>query len=310
MNEFAPYPSPEARTAEAAALAARVGGELVEYGASVEGRPLVAVRVPSTLSDRPRILCGANIHGVEFIAGRVALGLLRALADGDPRPRALRERAELWVIPSINPDGYARTWAAGGRGRVADLRGNARGVDLNRNFPRPGGAAKSWLPGAGSDRPGAATYRGPHPLSEPETAALDRLFEAQRFVAAANLHSFMGTLIPARVTTRPAYSTYRALCRTFAAAQPRRRYTHLASRSFDTFTGEQEDHQHHVHGTWAVCVETFTIGASYRQHLRAPSVFWRFNPRDPAPWVDNDVAGLCAYFDAALELDRPESRVR
>lgn len=304
-DPLAPYPGPEQRDGETAALAARVGGELVEYGVSVEGRSLLAVRVPSTMSDPPRVLCGANIHGVEFIAGRVALGLLRALADGDPRLLALRARAELWVIPSINPDGYARTFAAAGRGRLAELRGNARGVDLNRNFPRPGGAAPSWLPGTGSDRPGAATYRGPHPLSEPETAALDRLFAAQRFVAGANLHSFMGTLIPARVTARGPYGVYRRLCRSFAAAQPRRRYLRLASRLFDAFTGEQEDHQHHVHGTWAVCVETFTILASYRQHLRAPSVFWRFNPRDPEPWVDNDVAGLCAYFGAALRLDRP-----
>ncbi|MDC0667513.1 M14 family metallopeptidase [Nannocystis radixulma] len=304
-DELAPYPSPEGRAAETADLTARVGGELVEYGTSIEGRPLVAVRVPSTLSDRPRILCGANIHGVEFIAGRVALGLLRALADGDPRLVELRARAELWVVPSINPDGYARTFAAGGHGRLPNFRANAHGVDLNRNYPRPGGAAPSWLPGAGSDRPGDATYRGPHPLSEPETAALDRLFSAQRFVAGANLHSFMGTVIPARVTERRAYATYRRLCRSFARAQPHRRYFRLASRIFDTFTGEQEDHQHHAHGTWAVCVETFTILASYRQHLRAPSVFWRFNPRDPAPWVENDVSGLCAYFGAALQLERP-----
>lgn len=302
MSPLAPYPSPEARAAEAAALAARVRGELVEYGASVEGRPLVAVRVPSASKGAPRLLCSANIHGVEFIAGRVALGLLRALADGDPRVVALRERAELWVIPSLNPDGYARTFAEGGRGVVARLRGNSRGVDLNRNFPRPGGAPPSWLPFTGSDTPGAATYRGPHPLSEPETAALDRLFAAQRFVASANLHSFMGTVIPARVTDRPTYATYKRLCRLFGAAQPRRRYIRLASRLFDTFTGEQEDHQHHVHGTWAVCVEVFPLLASFRQHLCAPSVFWRFNPRDPEPWVDNDVPGLVAYFGAALEL--------
>lgn len=301
MNQLAPYPSPEARAVETADLAARVGGELVEYGASVEGRPLVAVRVPSTLSDPPRLLCAANIHGVEFIAGRVALGLLSALQAGDPRALGLRARAELWVIPSLNPDGYARTFAAAGHGVLPAFRCNARGVDLNRNFPRPGGAGPSWLPGAGSSVPGHATYRGAHPLSEPETAALDRLFVAQRFVASANLHSFMGTLIPARVTERPAYRTYKRLCRAFAAAQPRHRYRRLASRIFDTFTGEQEDHQHHAHRTWAVCVEVFTIFASLRQHWRAPSVFWRFNPRDPAPWVDNDVSGLLGYYAAALD---------
>ncbi len=57
------------------------------------------------------------------------------------------------------------------------------------------------------------------------------------------------------------------------------------------WTGEQEDWQHHVHGTWALTVEVFPLAASFRQHLRALSLFWRFNPRDPRPWVDNDVPG-------------------
>jgi hypothetical protein len=302
-DDLAPYPDPAAREAELDELAARLGGELVVYGRSREDRPLRALRLPNP--GAPRVLCSANIHGIEYIAGRVALGLLHRLAAGDPELTRLHARAELWVIPSLNPDGYARTWAAGGRGRLAALRANAAGVDLNRNFPRPGGAAASRLPGAGSDRPGDATYRGPHPLSEPETAALDALFAAQGFHASVNLHAFMGTVIPARVTDRAAYGTYAALCRTLAAAQPRVRYRRLAHRIFDTFTGEQEDHQHHAHGTWAVCLETFALRSTYAQHLRAPSVFWRFNPHDPAPWIANDVPGVTAYFHAALELPPP-----
>lgn len=291
-DDLAPYPDPTARESE-----------LVVYGRSREDRPLRALRLPNP--GAPRVLCSANIHGVEYIAGRVALGLLHRLSAGDPELTRLHARAELWVIPSINPDGYARTWAAGGRGRLAELRANAAGVDLNRNFPRPGGASASRLPGAGSDRPGDATYRGPHPLSEPETAALDRLFAAQGFHASVNLHAFMGTAIPARVTDRGAYASYKALCRTLAQAQPRVHYRRLAHRIFDTFTGEQEDHQHHAHGTWAVCLETFPLRATYAQHLRAPSVFWRFNPHDPAPWIANDVPGITAFFHAALALPSP-----
>ena len=48
--------------------------------------------------------------------------------------------------------------------------------------------------------------------------------------------------------------------------------------------------------------------ASLRQHLRAPSLFWRFNPREPAAWVDSDVGGLAAFFHAALDL-RAQARV-
>jgi hypothetical protein len=185
---------------------------------------------------------------------------------------------------------------------MAELRPNARGVDLNRNFPLPDGRRRRRLPGAGSTRPGAATFVGPAPLSEPETAALAALGEQQRFAAACNGHCFMGRLIPAHVEDAAAFRRYRALCRAFAAAQPRARYGRLHSRRLDTFTGELEDFQHHRQGMWAICLETFPWWASLGQHLKAPSLFWRMNPRDPQPWIDNDVPGIAAYLNAALDL--------
>jgi hypothetical protein len=304
-----PYLDPEARAARVDALA-QACGERIAFGRSVDGEPLVAVRVPSERVAAPRVLCCANIHGVEWVAGLLALGLLERIAAGDAGLTSLRARAELWVVPCLNPDGYRTTWTRGGEGPLAQLRCNAHGVDLNRNYPLPAGTRRLALPGAGSHEPGRATWCGPAPLSEPETAALHELCVTQRVHAAVGLHSFMGTLIPARVTTREHYAAYAGLCRSFAGAQRHRRYRRLASRVFDAWTGEQEDHLHHGLDCWAVCVETFTVAASLRQHLRAPSRFWRFNPRDPAPWIDSDVRGLAAYFEAALALPRPSALSR
>lgn len=189
------------------------------------------------------------------------------------------------------------------------LRPNARGVDLNRNFPLPWGRRPSPWPGSGSLRPGDATYRGEAPLSEPETRALAALLERVDPHAAVGLHSFMGTIIPPCCTHREDRKVYAELSATFARHQRGARYRRLSSAVFDVFTGELEDWLHHVLGTWALCVEVFTLGASLAQNgLRAASTFWRFNPRDPEPWAASDVPALHALLGAALDRDRPPRR--
>ncbi len=300
-HPLAPYPDPEARDQLTLHLASACGGEATAYGHSVQGRPLWAVRVPSATPSARRVLITGNIHGVEWISSQVVLGVLQALAHV-PGVARLRERAEIWAIPCLNPDGYARTFEAAGQGRISSLRPNAHGVDLNRNFPIPAGFVRRRLPGAGSNTPGAATYVGPNPLSEPETAALDALLRAQAFVAGVNGHSFMGKVIPPRVLSKHHWRGYKRLCKELRGTQARVGYGRLAAPWFDTFTGELEDHQHHAHRMWAVCLETFSLFASFRQHVRAPSLFWRFNPHDPKLWVQNDVPGIAGYLHAALNL--------
>jgi hypothetical protein len=319
VSALDPYPAPEQRERELASLggaAIRAGFEidLVEYGRSVEGRALQAVRIRRrNPPPGPRVLVCANTHGPEFIGNRVCTGILAALVHGAVPPplHELLARAELWLAPCLNPDGYARTWARDGVGPLATLRHNHRGVDLNRNWPLPAGARRRPLPGAGSSTPGDPTYRGEHPLSEPETAALDVLLAEQDFHASANLHSVMGTIFPPHVQDRGQFRSYAQLCQKLADAQRHTRYRRLASRVFDTFTGEQEDHQHHTRHCWAVCVECFPLPASLAQSWslgRRVPLFWRFNPRDPrdiAKWVANDVPGVAAFLLAALELPRP-----
>lgn len=302
MDRLAPYPTLETLDARFAAVGDELGGAVSVYGESVEGRALRCLEVPA-LGDASRaVSVCANIHGIEFISAEVALGFARALAS--PSGMALRHQAQVHVYYCLNPDGRARCAGAGGQGRVRDFRKNARRVDLNRNFPPPGANRGLRLPFTGSDDEDNATYRGSAPLSEPETAHLCQALDTLRPWASINLHSFMGTIIPPRVTTPGDDRTYTTLAQAAFDAQTVR-YRRLASYHFDAFTGEQEDHQHHVHKTWAVCLETFPIMASFAQHLRAPSAFWRFNPRDIDRWVANDVPAMFAFFDAALALERP-----
>jgi predicted deacylase len=274
-------------------------GPVHTYGSSVEGRPLWAVRVGAS-NDR-RVLVTAAIHGIEYIGTRVALRLAESLAD---RPLA----AEVWVAPVLNPDAYARTWRDGGAGSVGALRKNARGVDLNRNFPLPWGMRPSAIPLAGSSDPRAATFRGATPLSEPETRALAELVLRVEPQVSANLHSFMGTLIPARVTHRTEWAAYSRMLRGFRAGRGGVPFPRLGSLVGDVFTGELEDWQHHVVSCWAVCIELFPVLASLAQHLRAPDSFWRFNPREPGRTEARDAAGVHALLHAGLQERRPPSR--
>jgi len=284
-----PYRSFEAVRDEAAAL-----GRLSVYGESVEGRPLLCVDVGG---DGPALLVTAGLHGLEHIGVEVALEVAR---------RGPIDGARLLVCPVLNPDGYARTVASGGDDAVGSLRKNARGVDLNRNFPLPWGARPRAVPFAGADDPRAATYRGPGPLSEPESASLAAWVLRCAPHASANLHSFMGTLIAARVWHPSDWLGYRRLAQAFRAGGGR--YRRLGSPIFDVFTGELEDWQHHVVGTWAVCVECFAVDESLRQHLRAPTSFCRFNPADPAPIARRDAGAVRAMLAASLSLPRPPSR--
>ena len=94
----------------------------------------------------PRVLVVGSIHGDEREGHEVIRRLRRVRSTVDAAVRAVK---------TVNPDGVeART------------RGNAHGVDLNRNFPYRWRAAEP---------PGSDYYQGPEPASEPETRATMRL---------------------------------------------------------------------------------------------------------------------------------------
>jgi protein MpaA len=133
-----------AACAEAPAYAVASGRTLV-IGHSLRGRPIVAHVFGSAAAKR-RVLIVGCIHGNEC-AGRAIVAAL------EQRPVAAG--VQLWLVPSMNPDGEA-----------ADTRQNADGVDLNRNFPY------RWQPGGGP-----VYYAGPHPLSEPESRTAVRLID-------------------------------------------------------------------------------------------------------------------------------------
>jgi murein peptide amidase A len=118
----------------------------VVLGRSLEGRPIVAFEVGDPGAARRELVVGC-IHGDETAGVAIVRRLERTSPVG----------LDLWVVPVLNPDGAA-----------AGTRGNARGVDLNRNFPWRWKALRGPV------------YSGPRPLSEPESKIAYRLIRQLR----------------------------------------------------------------------------------------------------------------------------------
>ncbi|HEX2084674.1 MAG TPA: N-acetylmuramoyl-L-alanine amidase [Solirubrobacteraceae bacterium] len=156
--------------AAALATAAAFGGADVPPGESVEGRPLSVERRGDPDAPR-RVLVVGSIHGDEPGGKRVAAAALRARP-----PRGV----QVWVVRDLNPDGARR-----------GTRQNARGVDLNRNFPhrwRPGRRGRYWP--------------GRRAASEPETRWAMRLVRAVRPQVTVWLHQPYRFVVPAQGADR------------------------------------------------------------------------------------------------------------
>lgn len=141
-----------AATAYAQAVNAKAGGDATIrhtflLGRSIDGRPITAVETGDPDTQNKTLVVGC-IHGNERAGIAIAK---RLISTGPPA------ETDLWIITNLNPDGAA-----------AGTRGNANGVDLNRNFPW------HWRKLAGT------YYSGPRPLSEPETRIAHRLIERVR----------------------------------------------------------------------------------------------------------------------------------
>jgi predicted deacylase len=124
------------QTSTAAGRPAVIGVSVI--GHSVRGRPIRAWHLGTPGAQKVVLI--STMHGDEADGADI----LTSLRDG-PAVSGI----DLWVVPTYNPDGRAR-----------HRRQNARGVDLNRNYPA------SWR------RVTGRYDSGSRPASEPETRAM------------------------------------------------------------------------------------------------------------------------------------------
>jgi hypothetical protein len=144
---------------------------LIEIGKSVEGRSLMFAKLtaPSTAGTiataaRPEFKYIANMHGDEIVGRELMVKLIEDLAKNygsDDRITKLLNSVQVYIMPSMNPDGAMKK-----------TRANANGVDLNRSFPDF----------TTSDNQNTTSNR------EPEIQAMMKFQAAHHFVLSANFH--------------------------------------------------------------------------------------------------------------------------
>src|SRR5262245_10054475 len=163
--------------------------KLEVLGHTGQGREIIAVKLTQGARGtpdgaRPAVLYSSTQHAREWISTEVNRRLMNHFINGwqanDREIRKLLQTNEFWFVLVANPDGYQytfdheRLW----RKNLRDNNGDGQtqvgdGVDPNRNFPNHWGFDEE----GSSSIQSSDTYRGPAPLSEPETQAMVGLLD-------------------------------------------------------------------------------------------------------------------------------------
>lgn len=135
-------------------------------GKSNQGRELWGIRIsnnPGVNEVEPEFKYIANMHGDEVVGREMSIKLISLICSNygvDDRITKLVDSVDIWIIPSMNPDGFER-----------GTRGNANYKDLNRDFP-------DQFTSNHNDKIGR----------QPEVGAIMDWVSSHHFVLSANFH--------------------------------------------------------------------------------------------------------------------------
>lgn len=134
-------------------------------GKSVNGKDIKGYSFGDEDAFNKTLIIG-GIHGNEPQSAKICYLYLEDIKD-----KSFLDDAYLLVIPKINPDGIEKR-----------IRTNARGVDLNRNFPSNTWAKVKFAKGD-------QYYPGVKPVSEPETKIIVDLLKKYNFKKVISIHT-------------------------------------------------------------------------------------------------------------------------
>jgi carboxypeptidase T len=172
-------------------------------GTSYEGsRQIWALKISDNVGTdeaEPEVLFTHNQHAREHLTVEMAMYLLNELTSKygtDSRITNAVNTREIWIVPSMNPDGAEYDVATGSyrmwrKNRQPNADSSAVGTDLNRNWGWQWGCC-----GGSSGTFSSETYRGPTPFSAPETQRVRDFVNSrvvggvQQIKAAIDFHTY------------------------------------------------------------------------------------------------------------------------
>ncbi|XP_074600459.1 carboxypeptidase D-like [Brevipalpus obovatus] len=191
---------------------------LYSIGQSTQGRQLWVMLISKDVNQeilmKPNVKYVGNMHGNEAIGREMLLHLIAYLLNNYETDRYIKylvDNTRIHIMPSMNPDGFEISTEGECHGSKG--RGNANGVDLNRNFP---------------------DYFTPHDKeAQSEVRAVQEWIRKTQFILSANLHggalvasypfdnhpqsgSFLNSLRSSRSSPTPDEDVFRHLATTYS----------------------------------------------------------------------------------------------
>lgn len=183
--------------------------ELFSIGTTYQGRTIWAVKISDNVQqeeNEPQVLFMGAHHGNEKPGTEVCLRFIQYLVDNyhasdkDPSGYSvstLVNDTEIYVIPMVNPDGYAadqRENKEPNHGSFGhSLFVTSYGVDINRNYGykwyRYFLTPQLYL-GSTGIRDFSTEYRGPYPFSTAEASAVRSLVDSHNISIAISYHTY------------------------------------------------------------------------------------------------------------------------
>jgi carboxypeptidase T len=150
---------------------------LISLGTSYEGRNIIGVRISDDATDNlsePGVFFVGQHHAREHLTVEVVLSLLHMFAGTTPTATSefsrLVHTRQIYIVPSLNPDGSEYDIAAGSYRFWRKNRQPYQGIygtDNNRNYSYNWGCC-----GGSSGDPNSEVFRGPSAFSAPENQRL------------------------------------------------------------------------------------------------------------------------------------------